>query len=163
MWRGGENSFPRLVHRHYTDKSQTKGMSLVISAWRCSSLRRFRCSSRRLLVDVAFLLMSSSCWRRLLVETRRQDEAIDWALIELNISITKSRRYWNSVVHRASLIEWKLLTTEYIHNASSTKFSRWYDHKISSDQSKKSKLAYSWSRCSTTQIIIRSWLDDSTA
>ena len=48
------------------------------------------------------------------------------------------------------------------HDASSTKFSRRYDHEISSDENKKSKLAYSWSRCSTTRIIARSRLDDAT-
>ncbi len=48
------------------------------------------------------------------------------------------------------------------HDTSSTKFSWWYDHEISDDKSKKSKLAYSWSRCSTTRIIARSRLDDAT-
>ena len=48
------------------------------------------------------------------------------------------------------------------HDTSSTKFSRWYDHEISDDESKKPKLAYSWSRCSTTRIIARSRLDDAT-
>ncbi len=48
------------------------------------------------------------------------------------------------------------------HNTSSTKFSWWYDHEISDNESKKSKLAYSWSRCSTTRIIARSWFNDAT-
>ena len=48
------------------------------------------------------------------------------------------------------------------HDTSSTKFSRWYDHEISDDESKKPKLAYSWSRCPTTRIIARSRLDDAT-
>jgi len=48
------------------------------------------------------------------------------------------------------------------HDTSSTKFNWWYDHEISDDESKKSKLAYSWSRCSIIQIIAHSWLDDAT-
>lgn len=48
------------------------------------------------------------------------------------------------------------------HDTSSTKFSWWYDHEISDDKSKKSKLAYSWSRCSTTWIITCSWFNDAT-
>ena len=48
------------------------------------------------------------------------------------------------------------------HDTSSTKFNQWYDHEISDNKNKKSKLAYSWSRCSTTWIIARSWLNDAT-